>query len=433
MLSKTLSIIIFLFSIIAVNSQVSWIHSFGEPLEKEFALNSFAEAPEEPGVVLYERGYYTVDQADGFIRLFKEVHKKVKVFDAEKFKYATVEIPYMRWGDVQENITNIRAITHNGTVKKYVGAQSMYDSNMSGNYSVKKFTFPDIKDGSILEYIYRIETPMLSNLGTWRFMNEMPTIYSELHMEIPGNYNYNRTLRGTRKLDVNNAKIRKSCFILPGFKVAGDCEVATYAMKNIPAFKPEKHMLSEKNYIPSLKFELAEMIRVNQTKQLNSKSWSGVDKDFKVDNNLGRQLNFSRFFKKNMPDSILSISNDLERAKAVYYFVQSKIKWNKRSGFRNFADVKEAFNNENGNSSEINLSLINAFEAAGIDAKIMAIATRSQAVPTTLHPVVTDFNYMIVFVHIANQKYFLDATEEYSQFGVLPYRALNFARSRSRF
>lgn len=58
MLSKTLSIIIFLFSIIAVNSQVSWIHSFGEPLEKEFALNSFAEAPEEPSVVLYERGYY---------------------------------------------------------------------------------------------------------------------------------------------------------------------------------------------------------------------------------------------------------------------------------------------------------------------------------------------------------------------------------------
>lgn len=55
----------------------------------------------------------------------------------------------------------------------------------------------------------------------------------------------------------------------------------------------------------------------------------------------------------------------------------------------------------------------------------MAIATRSQAVPTTLNPVVTDFNYMIVFVNIANQKYFLDATEEYSQFGVLPYRALN--------
>lgn len=121
-------------------------------------------------------------------------------------------------------------------------------------------------------------------------------------------------------------------------------------MKNIPAFKPEKHMFSEKNYIPSLKFELAEMIRVNQTKQLNSKSRPGVDEDFKIDNNLGRQLNFYRFFKKNMPDSILSISNDLERAKAVYYFVQSKIKWNKRSRFRNFADVKEAFNNENGNS-----------------------------------------------------------------------------------
>lgn len=51
----------------------------------------------------------------------------------------------MRWEDVQENITNIRAITHNGTVKKYVGAQSMYDSNMSGNYSVKNSLFQILK------------------------------------------------------------------------------------------------------------------------------------------------------------------------------------------------------------------------------------------------------------------------------------------------
>ena len=87
---RTLSTIIFLFTIIA-NSQVSWIHNFGEPLVEEFALSSYPADPEAAGVVLYDRGDYTVGQADGYIRLFKKVHRKVKVFDAKNFNQATVE------------------------------------------------------------------------------------------------------------------------------------------------------------------------------------------------------------------------------------------------------------------------------------------------------------------------------------------------------
>ena len=421
---RTLSTIIFLFTIIA-NSQVSWIHNFGEPLVEEFALSSYPADPEAAGVVLYDRGDYTVGQADGYIRLFKKVHRKVKVFDAKNFNQATVEIPYYKENNVQENITKFKAITHNGKVQKYVGAQANFDSDITGNWAIKRFTFPDVKDGSILEYTYTIETPYFFNLGSWFFMDEIPTIYSELHTEIPGNYIYNRTLYGDMELDTNHAEVLKSCFHLPGYRVPGDCESATYAMRNIPAFKKEEYMLSKKNYMPSLRFELAKMIKLDQTRNVYSKTWDSADKEFRSNKDLGRQLKYSNHFKAKLPASILAISDDLERAKAVYYFVQSNMNWDNRKSFIENIRVKDAFDKRAGNSSEINLSLINALEAANIDSKIMAISTRDNALPTKQYPVITDFNYAIVFLEIDNKKYFLDATEKYAQFGVLPFRALN--------
>ena len=46
-------------------SQTQPAHKFGEPLHEEFAMTSYSPDPTAAGVVLYERGNYTVDAADG--------------------------------------------------------------------------------------------------------------------------------------------------------------------------------------------------------------------------------------------------------------------------------------------------------------------------------------------------------------------------------
>lgn len=406
-------------------SQTQTPHTFGEPLREEFAMTNYAPDPGATGVVLYERGNYTVDAVDGYIRLIKEIHRKIKVFDSKNFDYATYEIPYYRENEVQENIRNFKAITHNGNLKVYVADDAIFDTKEGTNWSIKKFTFANVQDGSILEYTYRIETPYFFNIGGWDFMNGLPTIYSELHTEIPGNYRYNRTLYGNRELDVNHAEIILACFHLPGYKVPGDCEAATYAMRNVPAYKEEKHMLSKSNYIPSMQFELRDIIQIDASRERFSKTWDDVDKTFRYDKDFGGQLKYSKFFKEQIPASVSSISDDLERAKAIYYFIQEKMTWNKVSRILTDNRVKEAFEKKVGNSSEINLGLINALEASGLDAKIMLISTRDKAVPTKQYPVRTDFNYAIVFLNINNEHFLLDATDKYTPFGVLPFRALN--------
>ena len=100
-------------------------------------------------------------------------------------------------------------------------------------YSIKRFTFPNVKDGSILEYTYRKESYFFSNFGNWQFQSDLPKVYSELYTKIPGNMKYNRTLYGSKSLDINNAEIEKNCFTLPGYGKNADCEAATYGMKPI--------------------------------------------------------------------------------------------------------------------------------------------------------------------------------------------------------
>ena len=422
---KTFSILFCLVLFQYINAQNSLIHEFGEPLPEEFALAKYSPDPEATGVVLYERGSYTVNDVDGYIRLIKNVHRKIKVFDAKNFMYATVEIPYYRENNIRENVTKLKAITHNGKAKEFVAEKAIFDTDESQYWSQKKFTFPNVQDGCILEYSYQVETPYFMNFGGWSFMNGLPTLYSELHTEIPGNFNYNRTLYGNLELDVNHAEIKKACFHLPGFKVPGDCESATYAMKNVPAYSEEKYMLSPSNYMPALKFELVETIDLRESRSTYAKTWKDVDRLFKTDKDLGRQLKYASFFGEKLPPSTISISDDLERAKSIFYFIQKHFNWNGEARILSEIRVKEAFEAGVGNSSDINLSLINALEAAGLDAKIMLIATRDRALPSKQYPILTDFNYAIVFLKIGNDKYILDATDKYTPFGILPFRDLN--------
>ncbi|WP_347374279.1 DUF3857 domain-containing protein [Aequorivita sp. Q41] len=417
------TLLFFAFSSIA---QVSNIQSFGEPTSEELEMNEFPADPEASGVILYKRGNYTVEAINGQLQLIKEIHIKTKVLDAKKFKNNTVAISYYHEKNFKEQVTNLKAVIHNGSKKEHVQQDAIFDVDESLNWSQKKFTFPNIQNGSILEYTYRIETPYFFSLGSWEFQSELPVLYSELHTELPGNFSYNRILTGDFPLAVNHAELKKTCFVLNGFDKPGDCESATYVMKNLPAFKEEKYMLSKENYIAKIKYEVIQIVDLQGLKKTYTNTWEDVDSKFKKDKDLGRQLKYANYFKEQLPTELFLITDDLERAKAIYYYFQKTMFWNNKSRILSDIRVKDAFENKTGNSSEINLGLINALESAGLDAKIMLIATRDQPLPTTKYPVLTDFNYAMVYLKIKTETYLLDATDKFSPFGMVPFRNLNF-------
>ncbi|HZW77879.1 MAG TPA: DUF3857 domain-containing protein [Flavobacteriaceae bacterium] len=402
----------------------SLAHVFGKPLQKEFDLSMYPLDPDAAGVVLFERGFYTVDMVNNTMVLLKNIHRKIKVLDPDRFGDATVEIQFLSWRGKGEEVRNLKAVTHNGAEQHDVSQDAFYRTEKNSLETIIAFTFPDIQKGSILEYSYQLTSPYYSVLGDWTFMNDYPTIYSELHLEIPANFRYNRTLFGNKNLDVNQSAVRKNCLRVEGYIMNGDCEVATYAMTNIPARTYEKFISAHKNYEPSISFEMVQTIDFRKKKRVYTQTWKDVERQVMESTGVGANLSFASYFKRKLPAAVLSIPDPIERAKAVYYEIQKHFQWNGSSRL-NWLDVKEAYATGKATSSEINLTLINALQAANISARPMLLPTRNAGMATKQYPVLSEFNYLIAFVRIENETYLLDATDKISPFGLLPFRALN--------
>jgi len=413
-----------LFFVFTSNAQMP--DTFGQVTDFEKNLRSYDKDPEAGALVLYERGDNYFKVIDRYIKLVKEYHVKIKILNENEFDQGTIEIPLYHKGTSSEKITKIKAVTHNGNEQINVLPTEMYTEDYSERWRIKKFTFPKIKVGSILEYKYTLVTPYEYKLDGWEFQSSIPKLYSEFNATIPGNWVYNRALIGFLQLDINDSHIRKSCFHIDGYPKSADCEILKYTMKDIPAFKEEKDfMLAPENYRSRLEFELSQYNKLDGTSTKFTKTWNDVDKKFRGDKDIGRQLTKKGFFERNVPESLLTEGNEKERATNIYKFVQQHYNWNEKYSSYGEARVKEAFENKKGNAWEINMSLINLLNAADLDAKLMMLSTRQSGLPKKIHPVLTDFNYILAKVKIDNVEYLLDATDKYMPFGMLPFRALN--------
>ncbi len=411
-------------SIHCVFSQERQTAEFGKPSENEFALKIYEKDTTAAAVVLFEQGYYEFETVGDYIRLIKNVYRKVKVFDSKRFDGGSVDVPLLVSNGSSEKVTRYDALTHNGSIKTYVAPDAIFVTSAKDIGKVFRIVFPDVKNGSIIEYTYRLESPFFFNFNGWEFQGELPVIYSEFISNIAGNFRYKSVLYGKHPLYFQSTELKKNCFRPAEHYSSADCIKAVFAITDVPAFHKEDYMLSERNYISRIDFEPIEFVGYFGKTTKFSNKWEDVDKLFKKGDDVGIQLNKTGYFKRRLPDSILSKTDNLEKAKAIYKFIQNHYTWD-GSFYSSETVVKDAFDQRKGSVSEINISLINAMKTAGLDTKLMLLSTRQNGLPTNLYPVMTKFNYTVAVLKIADQTYLLDATNKQAPFGVIPFHALN--------
>ncbi|MBC6998155.1 DUF3857 domain-containing protein [Cytophaga sp. FL35] len=420
-----LRIFSFLFLLISFNA-FSQTDEFGKLTQAERNLKIYEKDSSAFAVVLYEKGDNYFKVVDNYIRLIKEYHVKIKILDKRGFDQGTISIPLYKGKTSEEKIEKIKAVTHLNGIKYPVRASEFFKNDLNEHWKEQTFTFPKLEEGCILEYSYQIISPFFFNLTGWDFQSDIPKIHSEYNAQIPGNYVYNRTLIGNLTLDINDASIKKNCFEVPGYSQIADCEVLKYSMKDVPAFKSEKEfMLSERNYKARLDFELAKHNRFDGVIDKYTQSWEDVDKEFKSDKDIGRQLTKNNFFEKHVPEALFLEQDSLTKALNIYKFVRSHYTWNGKYGVYGKARVKDAFEKRSGSASEINMTLINLLNSAGLPTNLMLLSTRESGLPKQTHPVMSDFNYCLAYLKIDDQVFLLDATDKFMPFGKLPFKTLN--------
>ncbi len=403
-------------------SQKSKSSKTGKVTVSELNMNRYEKDTTANAIVLYEHANYYLDKNKDY-KNTTDYYFKIKILKKDGDNKATIRIPI--YGE--EELHSIKALTYNLSennkiLKTYLLKNSVYKKKLNEKWREVTFTLPSIKAGSVIEYTYSITSPY-SGIDDWYFQSDIPKIKSDFTASILGNWKYNKRLVGFLKLSRDNPSVKKNCIYIPGLG-DGNCLILEYGMDTISAFKEEDYMLSKENFISKLSFELESYTNPTRGIKKYTKTWKDADKKLKYDF-LDNQSSKKNYFKKQLDLELLSNENDLERATKTFEFIQNHYTWNEKYWPSKKVKIKKAFENKIGNIFDINLSLYNSLKAAQIESYLVLTSTRNKAIPTKLHPVINDFNYLLVKVVINNTTYFLDATNKKLPFGLVQYNSLN--------
>lgn len=420
-----ITLLLLVFYTLSCFSQVSKNIKFGEFSQEELNLKYYAKDATANALVLYESGDTQFKERTDEILIETNIYKRIKIFNKKGFDHATFSIYLQNTTSGKETLKKLKAICYNNGVQSVLSSKKVFVNKINEYWTETVFTMPNVQAGSIIEVSYLLSSPFKFNLTGWEFQSDIPKLISEYRASIPGNYTYNRVLIGYQRLKVNSSVVKKNCFSVSWSSGTAHCENLLYSMENIPAFIEEEYMTSKVNFLSKIKFELKEFLWFDGTRKKYTSTWKAVDKEFRKDKNIGGQLKKESYFKKKIPARILANTSPLAKAKEVFYFIQNHYTWNKKYRFFQDINIKKAFEKQTGNINEINLSLITALRAAGFNCELVLLSTRKNGEPNMLHPVITDFNYLVGRVTINNNTYLLDASNKHNQFGILPFKCLN--------
>ncbi len=372
-----------------------------------------------------------------FSLLFKN-YRRAHILNKNGYDIANVEIRLYTNGESEEELQNLKAVTYNLENGKVVETKlevksAVFKDKINKNTVVRKFTFPNIKEGSIIEYEYKQESDFVFNLQPWEFQGEYPRLWSEYNVAMPSFYNYVTLTQGYQSYSIKTNEVRRGNFTWSDSRSAGATERATFTanitdyrwvMKDVPPLKEESYTSTLQNHISRIEFQLASLGDPFPFRQLMS-TWPMAARDLLEDEDFGAQLKKENDWLNDvMPIAKGAASTELDKAKNIYAWVRDNFTCTNYGKYLQ-QPLKNILKTRNGNVAEINLLLTAMLRKADIAADPVILSTRSHGYTHTVYPLMDRFNYVIARFESGGKEYFLDASEPGMGFGKLGAKCYN--------
>jgi len=427
---KTLTFLtVLLFVFIQINAQENYSSVYGRITNYEATMKTYPPDESAEAVVIYENGtsYFRPNYYSGNFDLCMEKSIKIKILKQSGIKYGEFEIPYYTGSKIEE-ISGLEGITYNydnnAFTKSALDSKNVYDEKINDKWRSKKFAMPDVREGSIVEVKYLIISPYIFNMREWKFQKEIPVVASHFTLRATPYYGYTYIVNGITKFDEYSAEPLNDEILFGNLKYR---EMKyQFGMKNLPAFRDEEFITSEKDYIIGMNFELSKINYPRGGSRTIMSTWPEISDAYLKGDNFGKYINSAeKEAKKILPDLNLSGKTQVEQLKIIAEYVKKNYNWNGITTGYASAKIFDFLKQKTGGSGDINLFLIGMLKAAGMDVFPLLLSTRDNGAINTKYPFSSFFNYVIAGVNINNQTVFVDATELMLPYNKLPERCVN--------
>lgn len=432
--------VIFLLAVGRAPAQNKPAAKFGNVSEKDFATKIYPIDSNANAVVIADIGSSTIEgNVKGWFSLVFKQYKRVHILNKNGYDAANVSISLYTSGNAEEELDKLKAVTYNLENGKIVETKldvknNVFKDKLNKNRVIKKFTFPNVKEGSIIEFEYTKRSDFLENLEPWEYQGTYPELWSEYNLSLPEFFGYVFLTQGYKSYDLNEQSQRTEPFRVIDSRGTGASDryeftanVTDYrwVMKNVPALKEESFTSTINNHIAKIDFQLSEFRRPLPYLNVMG-SWTNLAKNLMESEYFGQQLTRDNGWLKEIVNPVINGSqSQLEKARRLFAYIRDNYTCTNHYGRDLDQTLRNLVKTKNGTVSEINLLLTAMLKYQDIEAYPVILSTRSNGYTYSLYPIFSKFNYVISRVHIDGKTYYLDASEPRMGFGYLPLRCYN--------
>jgi hypothetical protein len=401
------------------------IPEFGKVSTDELKMSecSFEKGAGAMNLIKTAKITFGISGFSGAPKLNTEYRVRIKIFNEREFKAANVRIPYTSKSR-SSRITDVDAFIYyldslGKIVKEKVAKKEVFNENTKAKNAVNymAFTFPDLKNGCVIEYRYTRVDKNSFRVEPWFFQDLLPTGVSPVEAVIPAylNMNYHILVSDSIERDSSEKKYYRSVY---------DEEKRGYTMRNIRSFRIEPMMSSLKDNLQRVEFTLL------PSNSLVSFFIANTKLTF-YNRMLLEAPFFGHQYKKNIEsttafiDSLKKLVSSEAKIAAAYYYVRRNIEWNNELTF--FCDsLEECLKNRSGSNADMNLLFVNLLRKAGVTCYPLLISTRENGNPDPTFESLSQFNGVDVFIYRDSSTYYVvDCTQKNLSYKIPPYNILN--------
>ena len=415
---------------------------FGRVSPQDFDLSKNKIDKAADAVIIADVGNSSfVGNTKGWFSLVYKKQIRIKILNKNGFDAASVNIPLYLNGQDEEKLESLKASTYNLEDGKVIETKldngSVFKEKVSKNLARRKFTLPAVKEGSIIEYSYTVNSDFLFNLQPWYFQGSYPRLWSEYEVLIPEFFNYVFLSQGYHPFSINSqsTEYRTYGVIRPSttgnvsddhISLSGSVVDKRWVMKDVPAMKEENFTSTLGNHVAKIEFQLSQVRLPNQPVKEVMGNWVTVCEELLKDEDFGASLSKNNNW---LDDDLKTVDakakDDVEKARNIYAYVRDNFTCTEHSGVHLHNTLKTIFKNKNGSVAEINLLLIAMLRHENIQADPVLLSTREHGFAHELYPLMDRFNYVIAELVIADKPYYLDASRPTLGFAKLPLECYN--------
>lgn len=413
---------------------------FGDIKPSDFTVNSPVVKDDDPAVYLFDIGSTNIDgNNNGYFTLIFKKHVKLLIRNKNAFDLGTIKETIFKGLLVpeEEKFEDFEAATYNlenGQIAITKLDKSAILTEKNDKIRVtKKFTFPNLKEGSIVEYTYTIKSPFIyfrEYMRGWNFQGKYPILWSEYQVTIPPMFNYAKLMKGIQQqFAIDSSKtIFKTYSVVESngvsssdyYHFSGDAVWHLWAIKDVPAFKTEGFVSSYKNYLTRVQFQLINIkfCESCRTQQI-MKGWYDKVNDLMKDENFGLELTQDNRWLNDDIQKITGTTSGVEAAKKIYEYIRDKFTCTDYDATALSSPLKKTYQSKTGNVADINILLTAMLKNAGFEALPAILSTRDNGFVDEAMPLMNQYNYVLCNVKIDDKSYLLDASQNKLGFGKL--------------